>query len=260
MTVAKWSRTRLKSPARSTKSAEADWVRAASPRSELSSVAMFHPKGPTLFELAREGLSSTQRGYDLLAPKFDFTPFRTPEEILDGVYQLLVQLGPFADGIDLCCGTGAGVRMLQPLCSKRVVGLDFSVGMLAEARRQDPGPSEGWSRAELVWSDVLDMSYEGLFDIATCFGALGHIPPDKEERFLGTVHRALRPGGIFAFVTAPMPPQLPQAAALRDALSDLHRRGRTAAAPAQRLQRGDRRADLPRAARTRRRHSGAQAG
>ena len=172
---------------------------------------MFHPKGPTLFELAREGLSSTQRGYDLLAPKFDFTPFRTPEEILDGVYQLLVQLGPFADGIDLCCGTGAGVRMLQPLCTKRVVGLDFSVGMLAEARRQDPGPSEGWSRAELVWSDVLDMSYEGLFDIATCFGALGHIPADKEERFLGTVHRALRPGGIFAFVTAPMPPAMSRA-------------------------------------------------
>jgi ubiquinone/menaquinone biosynthesis C-methylase UbiE len=169
---------------------------------------MFHPKGPTLLELARQGLSSTQRGYDLLAPKFDFTPFRTPEEILDGVYQLLVQLGPFADGIDLCCGTGAGVRMLQPLCKKRVVGLDFSVGMLAEARRQDPGPSEGWCRAELVWSDVLDMSYEGLFDIATCFGALGHIPRAKQKRFLENVHRALRPGGLFVFVTAPMPPAM----------------------------------------------------
>jgi hypothetical protein len=45
---------------------------------------MFHPQGPTFWELARQVLSSTERGYDLLAPKFDFTPFRTPEEILDG--------------------------------------------------------------------------------------------------------------------------------------------------------------------------------
>ena len=41
---------------------------------------MFHPQGPTFWELARQALSSTQRGYDLLAPKFDFTPFRTPHD------------------------------------------------------------------------------------------------------------------------------------------------------------------------------------
>jgi len=44
---------------------------------------MFHPAGPTFWELAEQCLSSTERGYDLLAPKFDFTPFRTPDEILD---------------------------------------------------------------------------------------------------------------------------------------------------------------------------------
>jgi hypothetical protein len=42
---------------------------------------MFYPQGPTLRELAVQALSSTERGYDLLAPKFDYTPFRTPEEI-----------------------------------------------------------------------------------------------------------------------------------------------------------------------------------
>ena len=43
---------------------------------------MFDPEGPTLFELARQALSSTEHGYDLLAPKFDVTPFRTPDAIL----------------------------------------------------------------------------------------------------------------------------------------------------------------------------------
>ena len=46
---------------------------------------MFHPKGPSFFELVEQALSSTERGYDLLAPKFDYTPFRTPDEILEVV-------------------------------------------------------------------------------------------------------------------------------------------------------------------------------
>ena len=45
---------------------------------------MYHPKGPTILELMRQALASTERGYDLIAPKFDHTPFRTPEPVLDG--------------------------------------------------------------------------------------------------------------------------------------------------------------------------------
>jgi hypothetical protein len=39
---------------------------------------MFSPQGPSLRELAMQALSSVEGGYDLLAPKFDHTPFRTP--------------------------------------------------------------------------------------------------------------------------------------------------------------------------------------
>src|SRR5215471_16468440 len=85
---------------------------------------MFHPQGPSFWELTVQALSSTERGYDLLAPKFDFTPFRTPQPILDTVAGELA--GPFSAGLDLCCGTGAGMEMLRPLCRERVVGIDFS--------------------------------------------------------------------------------------------------------------------------------------
>src|SRR5438445_1940611 len=97
---------------------------------------MFHPNGPTFFELAEQALSSTEKGYDLLAPKFDYTPFRTPDWILESVGSQLTSLGSFGLGLDVCCGTGAAMRMLRPLCRDRVVGLDFSQGMLAVARQR----------------------------------------------------------------------------------------------------------------------------
>src|SRR4051812_33728448 len=87
---------------------------------------MFHPQGPTFWELAVQALSSTERGYDLLAPKFDYTPFRTPDAILEQVAAHLTPFGPFDSALDVCCGTGAAMRVLRPLCRRRVVGLDRS--------------------------------------------------------------------------------------------------------------------------------------
>ena len=64
---------------------------------------MFRPGGPTFVELARQALSSVERGYDLLAPKFDLTPFRTHDELLEGRPnegrdRLGVERGAFARG------------------------------------------------------------------------------------------------------------------------------------------------------------------
>ena len=98
---------------------------------------MFSPQGPSLRELCIQALSSVEHGYDLLAPKFDQTPFRTPESILDATTHALSGLGPFNQGLDVCCGTGAGMRVLQPLCRGRITGVDFSAVILAQARRAD---------------------------------------------------------------------------------------------------------------------------
>ncbi|MGH2354137.1 MAG: class I SAM-dependent methyltransferase, partial [Chloroflexota bacterium] len=165
-------------------------------------LAVFHPRGPTFLELARQGLSSTQRGYDLLAPKFDHTPFRTPDPIVRVVGERLARRGRFADGLDLCCGTGVGLRLLQPLCARRVIGLDFSAGMLAEAGRQ----LGEHANVALVQGDALALGFEDAFDVVASFGAFGHIPRRAQRRFVAGVFRALRPGGLFAFVCVPMPP------------------------------------------------------
>ncbi len=172
---------------------------------------MFTPQGPTFRELAVQALSSTEHGYDLLAPKFDQTPFRTPDRVLDAVGRALEPLGPFGAGLDLCCGTGAGVDVLRGLCAERVVAVDFSAGMLAAARAaaavRTAGPEAG-SEPAVHWirADVRRLPFGQAFDLAVSFGAFGHFLPRERAALFAQVHDALRPGGRFAFpIAAPAP-------------------------------------------------------
>ncbi|MCF2434267.1 SAM-dependent methyltransferase [Streptomyces thinghirensis] len=89
---------------------------------------MFSPEGPTLRELAVQVLSSVERGYDLLAPKFEHTLYRTPDRVLDAVAS-----APGADGAVrrrtrpvLRYRRGSG--RTGPVCRERVTGVDFSAG------------------------------------------------------------------------------------------------------------------------------------
>lgn len=171
----------------------------------MSQVNVFHRKGPTFLELTRQALSSTERGYDLLAPKFEYTPFRTPDWILEAVMKQIGGPRSVARALDVCCGTGAGMRHLRPLCREEVVGIDMSAGMLAQAESlvaQAPGDA----KIRLVRGDAFAMPFDREFDVATCFGALGHILPKDEEKFLAAVHATLAPGGRFVFVTSTPPP------------------------------------------------------
>ncbi|MEU1280768.1 class I SAM-dependent methyltransferase [Streptomyces sp. NPDC005805] len=176
---------------------------------------MFTPQGPTFGELAVQALSSTRRGYDLLAPKFDATPFRTPDVVLDPVTEALRPYGPFARGLDVCCGTGAGVRVLGELCEERVTGVDFSAGMLARARERAAATPDGTGpagarpapRLDWVQADARALPFREAFDLAVSFGAFGHFLPAERPALFAQVHAALRPGGRFAFpVLAPPGP------------------------------------------------------
>lgn len=166
---------------------------------------MFHPKGPSLYELIKQGLSSTKEGYDQLAPKFDYTPFLTPYWMIEEVMARLVMLngGKFKDAADLCTGTGAALEGLKEIVSGRLFGIDWSAPMLCEAvqkygRVEQP---EIFFRRE----DIFLMDESDKFDLVTCFGALGHIPPEKQTAFIQKVLGILKPSGLFAFVTSEKP-------------------------------------------------------
>jgi len=160
---------------------------------------MFSPRGPSLRELAVEALSSVEGGYDRLAAKFDYSAFRTPDGVLDATADALRPLRPFGRGLDLCCGTGAGMRVLGSLCQGPIAGVDFSAGMLARARSAHPDAR--WVRA-----DARALPFAEAFDLAVSFGALGHFLPAERPALFAGVYRALRPGGVFALpVGAPQP-------------------------------------------------------
>lgn len=156
---------------------------------------MFHRDGPSLFELIRQGLSSTDRGYDLLAPKFEHTPFRTPDIVLEPAARACGATGHL---LDLCCGTGAGMRAFRA-SSDSVTGIDRSAGMLDQAR-QLLGPD-----VRLVRGDALALPFRERFDTVVSFGAFGHILEADEPRMVAEVHRVLKPGGRFIFATAELP-------------------------------------------------------
>ncbi|XVU22348.1 class I SAM-dependent methyltransferase [Actinoplanes sp. CA-054009] len=158
---------------------------------------MFSPQGPSLRELFVQAMSSVERGYDLLAPKFDYTPFRTPSGVLEATAAALT--GPFESGLDVCCGTGAGLSVLASAGCARITGVDFSAGMLAAARQAHPGST-------LVRADARALPFAAEFDLAVTFGALGHFLPGERPAVFEGVRRALRPGGLFAFPLGDVPP------------------------------------------------------
>lgn len=184
---------------------------------------MFTPQGPTFRELTAQALSSTERGYDLLAPKFDLTPFRTPDPVLDAVTDALGPLGPYRAGLDICCGTGAGLDVLREVCAERVTGVDFSAGMLATARSavlpKESAGGDGWTgrgpgegptggpAVDLVRADARALPFRAAFDVAVSFGAFGHFLPSERPGLFTQVRQVLRPGGVFAF-PVPAPPRV----------------------------------------------------
>ena len=139
---------------------------------------MFSKDGPTFFELIRQALSSTQQGYDLLAPKFDATPFRTPDEMIEPAIHAI---GEADSALDVCCGTGAGMRLLRPICRQNVVGIDFSPGMLQQAK-QKLEKAKGTAKVEFVEADVMQMTFQEEFDVVTCFGRAGPYFTGRGER------------------------------------------------------------------------------
>jgi len=163
---------------------------------------VFHRDGPSLLELLQQGLSSTDRGYDLLAPKFEHTPFRTPDSVLDAAASAS---GPAGRLLDLCCGTGAAMGAFRATADS-VTGVDRSGGMLAQARLRLE--KSAGAEFRLTRGDALALPFRERFDTVISFGAFGHILEADEPKLVAEVHRVLKPGGRFVFVTAPTPPPL----------------------------------------------------
>jgi ubiquinone/menaquinone biosynthesis C-methylase UbiE len=132
---------------------------------------------------------SPQVNYDAIAPNYDQ---RTQDGYLEGVTSALQKLARQVEVqrmLDLGCGTGRSLRGLAgPIC----YGLDFSGGMLAQARLFD-------STYRLVNASAPAPPFASTsFDLIICVLALHHFPHKLQA--IENAYRMLRPGGIFAIV------------------------------------------------------------
>jgi len=106
--------------------------------------------------------------------------------------------------LDLCTGTGAMLPALARRAGHRglVVGLDFSGGMLREARKKIAGTPG----VALVRADAEELPFrDGAFHAVTCSHAFYELKGEGAERALREVARTLRPGGSFLMMEHEVP-------------------------------------------------------
>jgi SAM-dependent methyltransferase len=103
------------------------------------------------------------------------------------LHRLASRLGP-ARVLEVGCGTGQWLAELNS--EGRLYGLDFSAGMLRQARRIAPG-------AGLARGEASQLPFPpSAFDLVYCVNAFHHF--ESKPAFIGQARRILRPGGVLA--------------------------------------------------------------
>ena len=105
-------------------------------------------------------------------------------------------LAPGDTAVDLCCGTGANLPLLVEAVGPtgRVVGVDLSPGMLAQARQRVE--AAGWENVDLVEADVREFAFpEPVHGVLSTFGI--EMVPEHAD-VIARALEALAPGGRIA--------------------------------------------------------------
>ena len=99
--------------------------------------------------------------------------------------------------LDLACGPGANFGLLRQAVGEngRVVGIDYSEGMLRTARKR--AEKRGWENVELVRADAARSVFrDGAFDGAVCTMSMSAIP--DHESAIWNARRSLKPNAKLA--------------------------------------------------------------
>jgi demethylmenaquinone methyltransferase/2-methoxy-6-polyprenyl-1,4-benzoquinol methylase len=106
--------------------------------------------------------------------------------------------------LDLCTGTGTLLPHLQAKVGTtgRVVGVDFSPGMLKMAQRK----TLSLTNVRLVQADAGNLPFAPeTFDAVTCSHAFYELKGETQKRALQEIVRVLRPGGAFLMMEHDIP-------------------------------------------------------
>ena len=158
-----------------------------------------------------ERRAAVQASYDAEAPSYDEYPY--PVATQRRFIERLVATCP-PDGIilDAPCGTGQYFAVVAS-AGRRVVGIDQSAGMLAQAR------ARGLALA-LHQVGLQELTFDSEFDAAMTVDAMENVFPEDWPAVLGNLRRAVRPGGHLYLTVEEV-----SEAAIDDAFTKLTSRG-----------------------------------
>ena len=140
--------------------------------------------------------------YRQMAQEYDETTGQTEDlqRAFARARDLLQQHAPVEQILELACGTGTWTRALLPL-GRELTAIDASPEMLALARQK-----VGNAVVQFQQVDLFQWQPRQQYDLVFFANWLSHVPPQRLDAFLGTVARAVRPGGSLVMVDqyAPM--------------------------------------------------------
>jgi len=139
--------------------------------------------------------------FDDAAPTYDAGKARYAgrnDDVLGLAMEIVRREAPGATRfLDLGAGTGAvGARVLEIFPDATVHGVDFSEGMIEQARARLAGFGDRFTceNADLA---VYDPAVSGPYDAIVTALAIHHLADDEKRRLILDSVRALRPGGLF---------------------------------------------------------------
>ena len=129
---------------------------------------------------------ATRAVYDADAPTYDLDEYQGTQH-RRFVARLLDTCPSGGVVLDAPCGTGHYFAQVTE-SGRRVVGIDQSAGMLAQARAR--GLAEALEQVGLQ-----ELAFDGAFDAVMCVDAMENVPPEDWPLVLANLHRAVRPDG-----------------------------------------------------------------
>lgn len=139
-----------------------------------------------------ESRTSLQNSYDRVAEPYaerifdEFSEKPLDRQFLDLLAESVSGIGPICD---LGCGPGHVARYLHGHGAE-VCGVDLSAGMVAQARRLNPGIP--FLQGDMLALDIADETWGGI----AAFYSLIHVPRPELGQAVSEMYRVLRPGGL----------------------------------------------------------------
>ena len=133
-----------------------------------------------------ERRAATKAAYDADAPTYDLDEYQGTLH-RQFVAHLLGTCPSAGVVLDAPCGTGRYFAQVTA-SGRRVVGIDQSPGMLAQAR------ARGLADA-IEQGGLQELEFNRAFDAVMCIDAMENVPPEDWPLVLANLRRAVRPGG-----------------------------------------------------------------